>query len=123
MAKVQFCELSSSKELRCLQSKANRELKAKGIEASVKVFSDQAGHIGYSISRIPVEGGKKVLEAIHRIVCNVLGVKRGRPAKEPTHQVKCRIPETVYERLKVEAKKRSISTSKLISELASKHVA
>ncbi len=123
MAKVKFYELSSSKELQRFQSMVNRELKSKGIDASVRLFADQAGKIGYSVSRVPVDGGKKHLDAVHRIVRQILGLKRGRPAKEPTRQVKCRIPESVYERLEAEAKQRHIRTSKLIGELASKHVA
>jgi len=124
MAKVRFYELSPAKELLAIQEKINGQLEAEGYTATVKLMRDRSGNVGYSIDGVTPAGGKKILEAIHRIVCAALGCVRGRPrAEEPTRQVKCRLPESVYRRLEKAAKKRDMTTSRLLAELATKHVA
>ena len=40
----------------------------------------------------------------------------GRPPAEPTHQVKCRIRESTYQRLLAESKKRRTTPSTLLKE-------
>ena len=122
MSKVSFYELSSTKQLLAIQKNINEELRSKGHTASVKLFQNQDGQIGYSVTQIPAAGGKRILDFIQRTVCEAVGYKRGRPPSQPTRQVKCRLPEPIYKKLEREAKRRKISPSNLLSELAREHV-
>ena len=89
---------------------------------SVRLFQDQTGSLGYSVQVAASSAGKKALDLVHRLVCDLAGYKRGRPAQEPTHQVKCRIRESTYQRLLAESKKRRTTPSTLLKEWLEKHV-
>lgn len=123
MSKVKFMELESTSRLRTLEKKIASALAGKGYPGlSVRLFQDQAGRIGYSAQVVASAGGKRALDLIHRMVCDLTGVKRGRPPAEPTHQVKCRIPESTYRRLLAESKRRKSTPSTLLREWLEKHV-
>lgn len=124
MAKVTFHELSSSIDLHAVERVVNTRLADAGFTVTVRLFRSQQGDVGYSASPIPAAGGKRLLEMVHRTVCVALGYVRGRPrAPVPSHQVKCRLQEPVFKRLESAARKRGISPSRLLAELAARHVA
>jgi len=123
MSRVKFMELETNPKLRDLERKIAAALgKAGHSGLSVRLFQDQAGKIGYSVQVVASTGGKKALDLIHRLVCDLTGYKRGRPPSEPTHQVKCRIPESTYQRLLAESRRRKTSPSSLLREWLEKHV-
>lgn len=118
MSKVKFYELKRTSELARLEARINNELKARGAAgASVRLFRTSDGQVGYSANGVPSTQGRRVLDLVHRAVCQVLGLRRGRPAGAPTHQVKCRVPEEAYQRLTQEAMKRHLVPSRLAGEL------
>jgi hypothetical protein len=123
MSKVKFMELESSPKLRALERKIAAALdRERHPGLAVRLFQDQTGKIGYSVQIVASSGGKKALDRVHRLVCEMTGFKRGRPPSEATHQVKCRIPESVYQRLLEESKKRKTTPSTLLKEWLVKHV-
>ena len=123
MSRVQFMELRSNSRLRALEKKIMAALEKEGASGiSLRLFQDQHGKIGYSVQVLASLAGKKVIDQVHRLVCEVSGYKRGRPPAEPTHQVKCRIRESTYQRLLAESKKRRTTPSTLLKEWLEKHV-
>jgi hypothetical protein len=123
MSRAKFMELESSATLRALERKIAASLTRQGHPGlAVRLFQDRAGKIGYSVQVLASTGGKKALDLIHRLVCDLTGYKRGRPPSEPTHQVKCRIPESIYRRLLEESKRRKTTPSTLLKEWLVKHV-
>ena len=123
MSRVKFMELETNSKLRALEKKVAGALGKGGYPGlSVRLFQDQAGKMGYSVQVVASAGGKKALDLIHRLVCELAGYKRGRPPLEPTHQVKCRIPESTYRRLLEESKRRKTTPSTLLKEWLVKHV-
>jgi hypothetical protein len=127
MVNVKVLELSRGRELRVIEKRINEDLKRHGLkDASVALFRTDDGEIGYSARVahvLPASGSRKALEVIHRVVCRAIGYKRGRPPGEPSHQVKCRVPEGVYQRLVRAAKKRDVTPSSLLAELAEQELA
>jgi hypothetical protein len=122
MSSVNFMELESNAKLRALEKQVAAMLTKECPGMSVRLFQDQTGKIGYSVQVIASQGSKKALDLVHRLVCDMTGYKRGRPPSEPTHQVKCRIPESTYRRLLAESKKRKTTPSTLLKEWLVKHV-
>ena len=126
MVKVQFCELSRPKGLKETEKRINEALRAQGLAGcEISLFQSQDGKIGYTAKVaqvIPSAGGRKAFDAVHKAVCQALDYRRGRPAGVPTHQVKCRVPEPVYQRLIREAQKRHVTPSSLVSELVARQV-
>lgn len=123
MSRVKFMELESNSNLRELEKKIAAILGKEGYPGlSVRLFQDQTGNVGYSVQIVASSGGKKALDLVHRLVCDLVGYKRGRPPAEPTHQVKCRIRESTYQRLLAESKKRKTTPSTLLKEWLEKHV-
>jgi hypothetical protein len=122
MSKVKFLEIQSSPRLRKTEAGINGAIAAAGlIKASVRLFETADGEIGYSVQLVPTAGGKQALERVHRIVCDKLGYRRGRPPGRRTHQVKCRVSETAYERLKQEARRRRTTPSGVLADLVERH--
>ena len=109
MSRARFMELETNSKLRALEKKIATALGKEYPGLSVRLFQDQGGKVGYSVQVVASKGGKKALDRVHRLVCDLTGYRRGRPPSEPTHQVKCRIPESTYRRLLAESKKRSRS--------------
>lgn len=123
MSRVKFMELESNAKLLALEKKIAAALDKEGRSGlAVRLFQDQAGKIGYSVQVVASSGGKKALDFVHRLVCDLTGYKRGRPPSEPTHQVKCRIPESTYQRLLAESKRKKTTPSTLLKEWLEKHV-
>jgi hypothetical protein len=123
MSKVRFLELETHPRLRAMEKKIAAALDKQGLSGmSVRLFQDKTGKIGYSVQVAASSGRKKALDLIHRLVCEMTGYKRGRPPSEPTHQVKCRIPERTYQRLLAESRRRKTSPSTLLREWLEKHV-
>jgi hypothetical protein len=123
MSKVQFMELGSNSRLRALEKKIVAALEKGGCSGiSLRLFQDQLGKVGYSVQVVTPSAGKKGLDLVHRLVCEFTGHKRGRPPSEPTHQVKCRIRESTYQRLVAESKRRRTTPSTLLKEWLEKHV-
>ncbi|MBI4738809.1 hypothetical protein HY772_04570 [Candidatus Woesearchaeota archaeon] len=118
MSKVKFYELERNDELAKIEARINNEINVKGADgASVRLFRTSDGQIGYSANGLPARQGRRVLDIVHRSVCQVIGTTRGRPFKAPTHQVKCRVPEKAYQRLMQEAKKMHLVPSRLAGEM------
>jgi hypothetical protein len=116
-------ELETNPQLRAIEKKVSSALAKQGLsEMSVSLFQDQTGRIGYSVQVVASSGGKWALDLVHRLVCELTGYKRGRPPSEPTHQVKCRIPERTYRRLLEESRKRKTTPSTLLKEWLLEHV-
>ena len=113
MSRVRFLELESDPSLRGLEKKVVAGLPP-GI--SLRLFRDAEGQIGYAARVSASSAGKKALDQIHRRVCELAGVRRGRPPAEPTRQVKCRVPESVYQRLVTESRRRHTTPSTLLKE-------
>lgn len=123
MSRVRFMELESNAKLRALEKKIATSLNREEFSGlSVRLFQDQNGKVGYSVQVVASSAGKKSLDLVHRLVCDLTGYKRGRPPSEPTHQVKCRIPERTYQRLLAESRKRRTTPSTLLKEWLEKHV-
>jgi hypothetical protein len=122
MSSVKFMELETNATLRALEKKISAVLAKECPGMSVRLFQDQAGKIGYSVQVVASMGSKKALDLVHRLVCDMTGYKRGRPPSEPTHQVKCRIPESTDRRLLAESRKRKTTPSTLVKEWLVKHV-
>ncbi len=121
MVNVHVYEIRPDPKLAALERRINRRLEAEGVNgASVKLFRTQDGEIGYSaqVSQLlPSAEGRRDLDAIHRAVCEATGYKRGRPPGGRTHQVKCRLGETVYQKVVREAKKRSLTPARFVASL------
>lgn len=117
MSRVKFFELSKNKKLRQVEARINQELAARiATRPVVALFETAEGQIGYSVSGIPLEGGRGILEQVHRTIRNVLRLRRGRPLAEPKHQVKFWMPETSYQVLARKALSQSVSPSHLAGE-------
>jgi hypothetical protein len=112
MSRVRFLELDSDPRLRRLEKRVVEGLSG----VTVRLFRDATGQIGYAAQVSASAAGKKALDQIHRRVCELAGVRRGRPPAEPTRQVKCRVPESVYQRLVAESRRRRVSPSALLKE-------
>lgn len=123
MSKANFYEFKRTKGLTELETEVNKELAAedKG-KLAVRLFQTEQGEVGYSIRVIPTGNGRKDLDVVHRVVCRVLGYKRGRPTGVPTRQVKVRIPEETYQKLVRQAKHRHAAPSRLAGELLTEKV-
>ncbi len=117
MSKVKFFELSKTSKLREIEVQINHEL-ASTIPSRpvVTLFQTTEGRVGYSVSGIPLEGGRAVLDQVHRTIRKSLKLRRGRPLSEPKHQVKFWIPETKYRLLTKRARRQSVSPSYLAGE-------
>ena len=123
MSRVTFYEITSSKELRRIERRINGELSSLMKKPpSVRLFLANGGKVGFSIEGVAVLKGKQVLDRIHRTVTEALGYRRGRPPSKPTHQVKCRVPEDVYQRLVLKARRKGTTPSKLLFELVNRDV-
>lgn len=105
-------------ELAELQADIALRLRKLGYDVTVRLLRDSAGAVGVTVFPLPADGGRRVLEVVYRKLRPLLRPPRGRPAQEPTRQVKCRIPEGVYARLEAEAKRRRVTPSRLLRELA-----
>lgn len=117
MSRVRFFELSKGKRLRHVEAKINQELAAKiATRPVVALFETAEGQTGYSVSGVPVDGGRVILEQVHRTIRKVLKLRRGRPLAEPKHQVKFWMPETSYQVLARKARSRAVSPSHLAGE-------
>lgn len=118
MSKVKFYELERTDDLMKLEARINNEIKVRGANgASTRLFRTSDGQVGYCANGLPASQGRRVLDIVHRSVCCVLGLTRGRPFKAPTHQVKCRVPEEAYKKLMREAGKKRLVPSRLAGEL------
>lgn len=121
MAKVHFVELGGSAPLGPAEHRVNERLRAAGFRGCrVRLFRTSEGQVGYSANVtevIPSDGRGRAAETVHRIVCDSVGCRKGRPAGVPTHQVKCRIPEGAYRRLVKKARKERVSPSGLAAQL------
>lgn len=124
MSKVEFYELESATDLKRVEQKINKELATAFAPAApaVKLFFSK-GEVVYSIQGLPVAGGKKVMDAVEKLVREEVGYRRGRPAGEPTHQVKTRVRETAYRALVKAAKKHGVSPSYLAREILEVNIA
>jgi hypothetical protein len=123
MSRVRIYEIQSDTRLRFIERRINRELKSLNLDKlTIRLFRSREGRVGYSLKNIPANAGRQVLDRVYAIVSDALGTKRGRPRKEPTHQVKCRVPESLYRSLVREAKRRKTTPSGLLGELAAQHV-
>ena len=123
MSRVRFFELRRNPKLDELERKVRQKLRAQDLKGvAVRLFQDGEERIGYSTQIVATVGGKKILDRVHQIVCEAIGFKRGRPPEEPTHQVKCRIPESAYRALVRESKRRKTTPSTLLREWVVKHV-
>lgn len=123
MSKVKFYELKRNRDLARLEAQINNKLKVRAAAgASVRLFRTSDGQVGYSANGLPSRQGRKVLDLVHRAVCRVLGLTRGRPVGVPTHQVKCRVPEESYQRLMQEARKRHLVPSCLAGKLLTQRI-
>lgn len=79
MSKVRFYELRT-KGLAKLERQINKALASEGKgNSAIRLFQTADGRIGYSLRVVPSAGGRKDLNIVHRVVCRVLGYKRGRP--------------------------------------------
>lgn len=117
MSKVNFFELSKSDKLRQIEAGINQELASKIVTRPVvALFETTQGQIGYSVAGVPVEGGRAILEQVHRTIRRALKLRRGRPLAEPKHQVKFWMPETSYQLLARKARRQSVSPSHLAGE-------
>lgn len=112
MSRVRFLEIESDPRLRALEKKVVAGLDG----VAVRLFRDAEGRLGYSARVSASATGKKALDLVHRRVCEAAGVRRGRPPVEPTRQVKCRVPESVYQRLLAESRRRRVTPSALLKE-------
>ena len=121
MSKVRVYELSKAHDLRDLQSRINARLApvARGLRATLVRSTD--GAVGYSLQGLPAAGGRALLDATYAVISEELGIRRGRPRSEATHQVKCRVSETAYERLKQEARRRRTTPSGVLADLVERH--
>lgn len=124
MTKVHLYELTRPKSLEKIEKAINEELRTHVDHPPVvRLLQTADGQIGYSTQIIPSKGGRKVLELIHQLVCRAAGYKRGRPpAAAPTHQVKCRVPDRVYQKLIRQAAKRHVTPSRLAGEFVTRQV-
>lgn len=123
MSKALVYEIKRTKDLENLESEVNKALEAEGKDKlAVRLFQTEQGEVGYSIRVIPTGSGRKDLNIVHRVVCRVLGYKRGRPTGVPTRQVKVRVPEATYQKLVRQAKRRHIVPSRLAGELLTEKV-
>jgi len=122
MSKVRVYELTKAPDLRSLQSRINTRLArvADGLRATL--VRSTSGSVGYSLQGVPAAGGRALLDAAYAVISEELGIRRGRPRSEATHQVKCRIPERVYRRLADEARRRKTTPATLVGEIVSRHV-
>lgn len=112
VSRVRFLEFESDAGLRALEKRV-----VAGLEGvSVRLFRDVEGRLGYSARVSASATGKRALDLVHRRVCEAAGVRRGRPPAEPTRQVKCRVPESVYRRLVAESRRRRVTPSALLKE-------
>ena len=117
MSKVNFFELSASNRLRHVEAGINRDLAAKiATRPVVKLFETSDGRIGYSVSGVPLDGGRAILDQVHRQIRKALKLRRGRPLAEPKHQVKFWMPETSYQLLAQKARRQAVSPSHLAGE-------
>lgn len=123
MVKVRFFELESSKDLQETEKRINHQLgKAHKAAPTVKLF--RAGdELVYSVLGLPVSGGKRMMDALDRVVREELGFQRGRPAGEPTHQVKVRVRESRYRILLKKARKQGVSASHLAGKIVEESIA
>ena len=71
----------------------------------------------YSVQALPVAGGRKIMDSVEKLVREEVGYRRGRPAGEPTRQLKTRIRETKYQALVKEARKKGVSPSRLAHKI------
>ncbi|MBI3552845.1 MAG: hypothetical protein HY077_10030 [Elusimicrobia bacterium] len=118
MSKVKFFELSKTTRLRRIEGQINRELAATiPSRPSVTLFETAEGEVGYSVSGVPLEGGRAIMGKVHRTIRKTLKLRRGRPVSEPKHQVKFWIPETKYRALTARARRESVSPSRLAGTL------
>ena len=123
MAKVEFYELETTKELRRVALKINRELSRKFAPAAPTVSLHLSGkEVVYSIGVLPVSGGKKVMEFVEKLVRKNVGSRRGRPAGEPTRQVKTRIRETKYQALIKAARRKGVTPSYMAHTILESHI-
>lgn len=124
MVDVHVYEIRRDRKLAAAEKRINRKIEAEGLkETSVRLFRTRDGEIGYSaqVSRLlPSAEGRRALDVIHRAVCEATGYKRGRPPGGRTHQVKCRLGDTVYQRVVREAKKRSLTPASFVANLVAK---
>lgn len=121
--KVTFYELESSKSLKQAEEGINQAL-AKSFTAAPIVKLFRAGEeVVYSVQGLPVVGGKKMMDALERILRQVIGHQRGRPAGEPTHQVKVRVRESRYRQLIRAAKRQGVSPSHLAGKIVEENIA
>lgn len=117
MSKVNFLELSKSGKLRHVEARINHDLAAKiATRPVVSLFESSDGRVGYSVAGVPVDGGRAILEQVHREIRKALKYRRGRPLAEPKHQVKFWMPETSYQLLARKARRQSVSPSHLAGE-------
>lgn len=125
-ASIRILELGGSRSLKPEERRINERLKAAGFRnCRVRLLRTSQGKIGYSANvsaAIPSDGKGRVFETVHRIVCECVGYRRGRPAGVPTHQVKCRIPEGAYRRLVKKARKKRVSPSDLASQFLARQI-
>lgn len=122
MSKVKFLEIRTSAKLRRVEATINGAIADAGVlKAAVRLFETADGEIGYTLQLVPSAGGRQALERIHRIVCERLGYRRGRPPGRRTHQVKCRVSESAFERLRQEARRRRTTPSGVVAELVERH--
>lgn len=112
----------TTERLTRLESAINEELSGGGSAARVRLFRDPEGAVGVSFLALPGDGSRRVLDTVYGRLKNVLGVRRGRPRSEPTKQVKCRVPESVHDRLVEEAQRRGTTVSHLVAQLAAERL-
>lgn len=120
MSKVIFFELSKTSKLRQTEIRINHELAASiPSRPLVTLFQNAEGRVGYSVSGIPAEGGRAILDRVHRTIRKALKLRRGRPLSEPKRQVKVWISATKYRLLAKKAGRQSISPSRLAGDFVS----
>lgn len=121
MVNVHVYEIRRDRMLAAVEKRINRRLAVEGVKgASVRLFRTQDGEVGYSAQvshLLPSAEGRRALDAIHRAVCEATGYKRGRPTAGRTHQVKCRLGDTVYQKVVREAKKRSLTPAGFVASV------
>lgn len=122
MVKVKSYELESSKDLEQAERKINKQLaKAFATAPSVKLFKS-GDEVVYSVQGLPVASGKKVMDAVEKLVRQEVGYRRGRPSGEPTHQVKVRVRQSRYDLLLKAAKKKGVTPSRLAGQIVEEHI-
>jgi hypothetical protein len=106
-----------------VERQLKEELAAIGL-AGCDLHVHQRSMRNHEVYEVRLYGCRDNREAlkIRTVVLEKLAIRRGRPTKPPAHQIACRVPVEIYQRLVRAAKRKKMTVSSLLAEVARAHV-